>query len=129
MLMKAVKVCPGRSFQAAAILYSIFSQPFTTTQIWQRGPGQYSIVPMPVVCVPESCQMPLPGDRISPVYFVKKQVKAFSLQKTLATPEVLSLLGSSVVACIPVISSITVGIPIDAGVRAIAGSKLRQEPR
>jgi hypothetical protein len=55
--------------------------------------------------------MPLQGGRISALYFVKKQVKAFSLQKTLATPEVLSLLGSSVVACIPVISSKTVGIP------------------
>jgi len=73
-------------------------------------PGQYSIVPISVVCVPESCQMPLPGGRISAVYFVKKQVKAFSLQKTLATPEVLSLLGSSVVAAIPAISGKTVGI-------------------
>jgi hypothetical protein len=54
--------------------------------------------------------MPLPGGRISAVYFVKKQVKAFSLQKTLATPEVLSLLGSSVVAAIPAISGKTVGI-------------------
>ncbi len=36
---------------------------------------------------------------------------------------------TTVVACIPDISGKIVGIPIDDGFRAVAGTKLRQEPR